>query len=125
MPQFQMNGASAPSFATLPGFVQGYIEAMFFIECEAGSCQHATGNERQWNPETDSSLPGDVGFVGLDPAAVVKAQADCAAFQKEAADLLQAAYGGGTRDGEESYDDTQAAGSRDAYLGDDGKVYIQ
>ena len=157
MPKFQMEGALAPDYQSLPEFVQGYIEAMFFTECETGSYQHAKGSERQWNPETDSALPGDVGFGELASETVVKAQKDCADFQEKARAYLERAYETGMRG--DTYDAMQAgrdfwftrnshgvgfwdrglagflgdvltdmahaAGSRDAYMGDDGKVYIQ
>lgn len=157
MPQFQLDGANSPEFKALPSFVQGYVEALFFTETESGSYRFASGGERQWNPETDSALPGDVGFDDLDSESLAKAQKECADFQEVARAYLARAYETGARG--DDYDESQAgrdfwysrnrhgvgfwdrglagnlgdvltdmahaAGSRYAYLGDDGKVYIQ
>lgn len=147
MPQFILDGKDAPTFAALDPFTQGYIEAMFFTECEPGTTRET------WKPETQSSLPGDVGFCDLAPDALARINHDCAEFQRAKAALLSWAY-------QRNYDATQAGrdfwftrcghgvgywdrkeleakglgdalseaarkcGQRWAYLGDDGRVYL-
>lgn len=87
-------------WADLPYMVRGYIEALFFTDSEHGSTRDADGG-RAWNPETDSSLPGDVAFADLDGAALARILDDCHAFEAQAADLLELADANG-------YDSEQA-----------------
>jgi hypothetical protein len=93
MPEFILEGKEAPDFQSLDGFTQGYIEAMFFTDCEHGSVQEGEDDfSRVWNPETDSSLPGDVGFYDLDADTLVDIIADCTKYQADNAALLERAY---------------------------------
>lgn len=92
MPEFALNvGESHNEFAKLDSFTQGYIEALFFTEEEPGSTQDGVGG-RKWNPETDSSLPGDVGFSDIDSKSLAHIVADCKAWQEANAALLESAY---------------------------------
>lgn len=68
-------GGAIIAFRDLDAFTQGYIEALFFTEGEPGT------DRDSWNPETDSSLPGDVGFADLAPEALQSIAADCLKFQ--------------------------------------------
>ena len=111
MPEFILNSAGtvhdvrAPSieavkrvdldFHDLDSFTQGYIEAMFFTECEIGK------NADSHEPETQSALHGECGFSDLAPEALAAIIAQCAAFQRDSAALLEEAF-------ERDYDDTQA-----------------
>lgn len=82
MSEFIMDGKYSPEFADLDEFTQGYVECMFFTETEIGT------DFETWNPETDSSLPGDCGFDDLAPKTLQRIIADCERFQSENADLL-------------------------------------
>lgn len=95
MPAFEMNGKHLPAFRALDSFTQGYIEAMFFTECEPGA------NADSHDPETQSALHGECGFVDLAPEALARIVAHCAAFQASNAELLEIAY-------ERDYDSEQA-----------------
>lgn len=92
MPQFQMEGSLEPDFQALDEFTQGYIEALFFTETEPGTTERVQSFGRVWNHETDSSLPGDVGFGEFAPDALAKIIADCKAYQEANAALLERAY---------------------------------
>lgn len=74
MPEFHLNtggAADAQRFAELPKFTRGYIEAMFFTECEQG------GN---FDPENGSPLPQEAGFSDLAPETLADIVADCERF---------------------------------------------
>lgn len=88
MPEFILDPGtpeSARVFGELDSFTQGYIKAMFFTDSEPGTTAET------WNPETQSSLPGDVGFADLAPEALQAIIADCKAFQETHAALLDQA----------------------------------
>lgn len=107
MPEFEMNGAHLPEYRVLDPFTRGYIEAMFFTDTETGTVHEAEDDfSRVWNPELDSSLPGDVGFEDLAPEALEAIKKDCANFQKVADAWLQRAYDAGLKSS--AYDETQA-----------------
>lgn len=93
MPEFEMAGKEEPAFRALDEFTQAYVEAMFFTDTETGSVQEPTDDfERRWNPETDSSLPGDVGFYDLAPESLADIVRECARFQETHEALLAEAY---------------------------------
>lgn len=74
MPKFHLNTGSmadAQRYAELPAFTQGYIEAMFFTECEQG------GN---FDPENGSPLPEESGFADLAPETLREIENDCRKF---------------------------------------------
>ena len=136
----------------LDAFTQGYIEALFFTESEPGATRET------WDPETQSSLPGDVGFADLAPEALAVIINSCAELQTEAASIIEACaefserhwnddpwtragrdfwftrngHGIGfwetdrwpSPQGDALNAASKAAGSMDAYLGDDGRVYV-
>lgn len=88
MPEFILDHGDAETakvFRGLDSFTQGYIEAMFFTDCEHGTVRpdpdEAT-THRTWNPEENSSLPGDVSFADLAPATLARIVDDCLAFQE-------------------------------------------
>lgn len=85
MPEFRMNGR-CDAFTALDAFTQGCIECIFFTNTEPGTTRET------WNPETQSSLPGDVGFQDLAPETLASIIADCERFQKAHAKLLAKAY---------------------------------
>lgn len=91
----------------LDAFTQGYLEALFFTECEPGT------TAEDHDPETQSSLPGDTTFDDLSPDALEKIVTDCTAFQDANAELLEQAYS--CRDGLCGEYDTEQAG-RDYWL---------
>lgn len=96
MPEFILdhgNQETAKAFAALDSFTQGYIEAMFFTDTEHNSVREAEpdSRDRQWNPETDSNLPGDVSFADLAPETLARIIADCQRFQTAHAPLLEQA----------------------------------
>ncbi len=77
MPEFFLDGMETPEFRALDSFTQGYIQAAFF---SSGAADGTT--RKTWNPETDASLPGDVGFEDLAPSALEEMIRDCTAFQE-------------------------------------------
>lgn len=96
MPEFIMPGKTAPDFADLPGFAQGYIEAMFWTETAHGySIADWHSEETQADVRegrSDGVIPEDAGFVELHPDSLANILTDCAAFEQEAGDLLAKAY---------------------------------
>lgn len=76
MPQFEMPlGESAEAFDGLDAFTQGYVEAIYWTECNSD------------NPELE-----DATMTDLAPEALAAIVADCAAFQADCAVSLQEAY---------------------------------
>ncbi|MBS3648823.1 hypothetical protein KEU06_09415 [Pseudaminobacter sp. 19-2017] len=84
MPEFIMEGKELPEFRKLDSFTQGYIQALFFTECEPNTTADAGQVDdfiRLWDPETQSSLPGDVGFADLDADSLARIIKACQEFQ--------------------------------------------
>lgn len=93
MPEFQINGANDPAFRALDYFTRGYVTAMFWTNEEPGTSRDPEDDHtRKWDPETGSSLPGDISFAELAPATLARIVADCKAFQETNAKLLERAY---------------------------------
>jgi hypothetical protein len=136
-------------WASLDAFAQGYIEALFFTESASDvtkvDWRHGEGSD------DGSALPCDAAFADLAPETLARILKDCRAFQDSrawadtmegypGADEVQAGHdfwltrnghGAGFWDGDwpEPYatqlDETaKGFGSVNAYLGDDGKVYL-
>lgn len=84
-------------WSDLSPFVQGYIECILFTNTASGISMV------EWNdPENvedveegraDGSIPEDSGFGDFHPKSIRRAIEECEAFQAEAADLLEQAYG--------------------------------
>lgn len=89
MPQFELNAPSrkAHPFYSLDTFARGYVEAMFFTNCDCGS--------------EDEFIANRLGVERLTHESVAAIAADCADFQETAAPLLEMAYSCG-------YDEEQA-----------------
>lgn len=88
MPEFCLKTPSrAHSFYTLDSFARGYVEAMFFTNCDSGHENEFIANE--------------LGVERLTRESVAAIAADCAEFQELAAPLLELAYRHG-------YDESQA-----------------
>lgn len=88
MPEFILDRGtleSSETFAMLDSFTQAYIEAAFFTECEIGT----TADD--WDPETQSSLPGDASFADLAPETLNAMIADCEKFKADNAAILDQA----------------------------------
>lgn len=94
MPEFVLEGRDHAA-RELDSFTLGYIEAMFFTECE-----HGTDAESH-DPETQSALHGDCGFFDLAPDTLERIKADCERFQEVNRETLESAYATG-------YDESQA-----------------
>jgi hypothetical protein len=100
------NGGVLQPFANLTPFVQGYIEAAFWLE----------HNERygfeEWDSEeamesvqegtTSGSIPMDTSYGDMTEETLRKVIADCDKFTEYAADLLEIAYD------REGYDEAKA-----------------
>lgn len=126
MPEFQIDlGTSAKEFAALDRFTQGYIEAIFWLNTEG---------------EFDGLT-----FDDLAPNALVYVVGDCADFQRDNAKdlndiddhqagvdywLTRNRHGAGYWDrghgdaGKRLTEAAHQAGSQDAYVGDDGLIYL-
>jgi hypothetical protein len=99
MPEFILDHGTPEAsreFNKLDSFTQGYVQALFFTDCEPGTRQaepDETPDDSDciWNPETQSSLPGDVSVADLAPVTLARIIADCAAFQTANAALLEQA----------------------------------
>lgn len=124
----------ARSFNSLDDFTQGYVQAMFFTECHSDA------------PELEEMTFGD-----LAPATLAAMVEDCKAFQESCAADLEIAYATGyepnqagidfwlTRNGhgagfwdrglgavgDRLSDACEPWGSRYAYAGDDGRLYVE
>lgn len=135
----------------LDAFTQGYIEALFFTSEAPGV---TTEEWQATEEHDEGNIPGDVGFSDLDPETLADIVKECATFQHNAGDLLPLAYergdysaeraghdfwltrnhhGAGFWDrqeleaddlGDRLTDLSHHYGESDAYLGDDGKVYL-
>lgn len=96
MPQFQLIDKSAPEFADLDSFTQGYVEAMFWTEEAPGvDTEEFLTDEYQADMtegRTDGTIPGDVGFTDLHPDFLQSILTDCATFQRDNAADLATAY---------------------------------
>ena len=95
MPQFHLIDRDAATFADLPLFVQGYVEAMFWTEDAPGvDTEEFLTDEYQEamaEGQCDGTIPGDVGFNELHPDFLATILRECETFQKEnAADLAEA-----------------------------------
>ena len=82
MPQFHLNTPprSKHPYYALDEFAKGYIEAMFFTNCDTGD-------------DKDEWKANNLGVERLTHKSVARIKADCEAFQKAAAPLLVIAYG--------------------------------
>lgn len=93
MPEFQLDHGTADAgrrFASLDAFTQGYIEALFFTECETGTTRE------DHDPQTQSSLPGDATVADLSAQAWARIMEECAQFQAgPAGAILDRLYQGG------------------------------
>lgn len=101
MPQFVMNESDDPDFTSLDEFTQGYIQALFFTECE-GSIWDGS-----FDPENGSQLPDEAGFLNLTPETLERIKTDCASFQEANAENLKKALGHKLHNGNH-YDSEQA-----------------
>lgn len=104
-----MNGPKPADldFCDLDEFTQGYIEALFFTSCDPSADMADIEPDHEF---IDGSIPSDAGFSDLHPKSLSNIIADCAAFQRENAQLLDAAKGlepgsDGFKYGKESLDD--------------------
>lgn len=143
----------AVGWAALDAFTQGYIEALFFTENEPGT-DRSERDDPEWAHRVEEGqqkdIPGDYGFSDLAPEALETILADCAAFQESygpmwadggASDeqaghdfwLTRNRHGAGFWDRPDDFygehaetltDAAHAYGEVDAYVGDDGKVYL-
>jgi hypothetical protein len=99
MPEFILDHGSpdgARAYRALDSFTQGYVQAMFFTDCEHGTVHGIDQDDTRecvWKPEEHSSLPGDVTFADLAPETLARIIKDCTAFQETNAALLEAAQG--------------------------------
>lgn len=80
MPQFCLNAPTRAvhPFYNLNSFARGYVEAMFFTNCDSGS--------------EDEFIANRLGVERLTADSVAAIAKDCAAFEEEAAPLLALAY---------------------------------
>lgn len=110
MPEFIMPIDDCRKWESLPAFVQGFIEAMYFCE------QSCFDSEEWFSPETqraieegqsDGTIPSDATFDQLHAESLALIVRFCEGFQTINSELLALAY---DRDG---YDETQAG--RDLY----------
>lgn len=111
MPQFIMNDNYVDRFLELPGFIRGYIEAMFFTEeCPGVTIEEFHTAEFQKDMEAgraDGNIPGEAGFNNLAKDSLIDIIQQCTDFQVLAAADLALAYEG-------EYDAEQAG--RDFWL---------
>lgn len=95
MPEFVLEGRDLAALE-LDAFTLGYVEALFFTETSPAfsSSEWFTDERRQATEDgqADGELPGDTGFTDLHPDALARIVADCERFQRQHADLLEAAY---------------------------------
>lgn len=89
MPEFILNTpARKHAFDSLDEFARGYVEAMFFTNCDSGHENEFIANE--------------LGVERLTRASVATIKAQCDAFQAQAAELLKQAYERGDYDAEQA-----------------------
>ncbi len=92
MPQFELNADryGKHPFYKLDDFAKGYVEAMFFTDCDTGR-------------EEDEGKANELGVEKITHASILAIAADCAAFQQQAADILDEVTAGASE-----YDMTRA-----------------
>jgi len=86
MPEFILNDKDTREFTQLPEIVQGFIEAMFFTECE-GSIADDT-----FDPENGSQLPDEASWLEIHPDSLKRIVETVTAWRDEHAALLEQAY---------------------------------
>jgi hypothetical protein len=94
MPEFHLDHGTpeaARVYASLDEFTQGYIEAMFFTDCN-----------------TDNEELADASFAELAPDALERIKQTCERFQTKHAALLEQAYGQRGKYEDSAYDATKA-----------------
>jgi hypothetical protein len=94
MPEFHLDYGTpeaARVYASLDEFTQGYIEAMFFTDCNT-DCEDLT----------------DASFAELAPETLERIKRNCERFQTEHAALLEQAYGQHGKHERSAYDATKA-----------------
>lgn len=113
MPEFVLKsegvaGDPPVTFASLPEFVQGYIEALFFTECEPGTTRNDAITSRgtirkSWADGVAEGrhheLHGEAGFSDLTPEALESIIRDCLWFENDNRDDLTEALDQGRVDG--------------------------
>ncbi|BAM87665.1 hypothetical protein S58_16570 [Bradyrhizobium oligotrophicum S58] len=110
MPEFVLNVNDYRAFQKLDAFTRGYIEALFFTD-EEQLCDESDRDMPSVAIDTATMEPRFVGgdspgFDDLAPETLAAIIADCEAFQRVHADLLDAAYEHGGERG--SYDSERA-----------------
>lgn len=80
------------TFHALDAFTRGYIEALFFTECDPSI---NAADVKPGSEFVDGSIPADVGFSDLAPETLARIIADCSGFQVDNATALAAAVHAG------------------------------
>lgn len=94
MPEFVLEGRDHAA-RTESDFVLGFIEAMFFTNCEPSVDRadwFTKANKKRRREGQISELPGDVGYLDLSPATLTDIRHFCIEWQEEHAELLATAY---------------------------------
>lgn len=87
---FKSDGAW--TFHALDEFTRGYIEALFFTECDPSI---NAADVKPGHEFLDGSIPADVGFSDLAPETLARIITDCSGFQVDNATALAAAVHAG------------------------------
>lgn len=81
MPEFILDDAGTVDgreFSDLDAFTQGYIEALFFTDCDPSAYMTEIEADHEFQ---GGSIPADAGFSDLHPESLARIIADCAKFQ--------------------------------------------
>ena len=101
MPEFILNDKNTREFTDLPKITQGYIEAMFFTECD-GSLIDGT-----FDPENNGVLPCEASWLDIQQYELTRLVTETVAWRDANAVNLALAYEAG-KDHEYPYDETRA-----------------
>lgn len=86
---FESSVAQVTRWNMLDSFTQGYLEALFFTNCDPSVSMVEIEPDHEFQ---DGNIPADAGFSDLHPDSLASIIAECAAFQRDQAALLESAY---------------------------------
>lgn len=92
MPEFVMEGISDAEFVALDDFTRGYIQALFFTNCDTNvsikKWKTKAHQKRLHEGQRDGELPSECGHQHLHPKALESIKTACRMFQEQNAEAL-------------------------------------
>lgn len=88
----QIEVSDAPTFNALDEFTRAYVHCLFFTDDSPFDSEEWEAMQARGEEIPEGNFPADCTFGDLSPEALESIKADCAEFQRVAADLLARAY---------------------------------